>query len=399
MIFAYTFYKKYMTTKNSGEVSATPTQPFKIDTVTMEKENKILRRENEILREQIRTLKEEMYILRMQPSMIGTIQEIHKDKVIVDIVGHPQLVATIPKRLCDIIKVSQRVVVDPRSLAIIDILDEGKDTTYQFELQKKPDVTYKDVGGQKKALDELKEVVELPLKHPERFRTLGIRPYKGVLIYGPPGVGKTLIARATAGETGATFIKISGSDLIQKYIGEGPKLVSRIFEVARKKAPTIIFIDEIDAIGGKRTYDSSGAQDEIARTLTQLLVEIDGFDSVADGIFVIGATNIPENLDPALLRSGRLERHIKIGFPTKEDRAKIFGVCLRDMKVNKGVSATKLAEMSGEKTGADIKKICTEAGIVAINENAKEITTKHFKDAMEKYKKQKESSVDLGLYK
>lgn len=387
-----------MTTDNS--ISNTNTnQTFKLDTKTIEAENKILRRENEMLRNQVRTLKEEMYILRMRPSLVGNVEEIHKDKVIVNIVGQPPLVATIPKRLSNTLTVNQRVIIDPHTLAIVDVLSDEKDTIYPFELQKKPDVTFKDVGGQEKALEELKEVVELPLKHPEQFKNLGIKPYKGVLIYGPPGVGKTLIAKAIAGETGATFIKISGADLVQKYIGEGSKLVSKIFEIARKKAPTIIFIDEIDAIGGKRVYDSTGAQDEIARTLTQLLTEIDGFNSVVDGIFIIGATNLPVNLDPALLRSGRLERHIKIGFPTKEDRAKIFSVCLKGMKISKGISATKLAEMSGEKTGADIKKICTEAGIAAIKENSKEITIKHFKNAMEKYNKQKKETMDLGLYK
>jgi len=374
-------------------------QTFKIDNKTTENENKILRKENELLREQVRTLKEEQYISRMQPCLVGTVEEIHKDKVIINIVGHPQLAATFPKRLSNTLLINQRVIVDPRNLAIIDILSEEKDTIYQFELQKKPNTTYKDVGGQEKVIEELKEVVELPLKYPEQFKNFGIRPYKGVLIYGPPGVGKTLIARAIAGEAGATFIKINGSDLVQKYIGEGPKLVSKIFEVARKKSPTIIFIDELDAIGNKRIYDSTGAQDEIARTLTQILSEIDGFNSTDDGIFVIGATNLPENLDPALLRSGRLERHIKIGFPTKEDRAKIFKVCLRNMKTSKNISATKLAEISGEKTGADIKKICIEAGIAAIKENAKNITEKHFKNAIEKYKIQKTTSADLGLYK
>lgn len=371
---------------------------YKLNIEAIEKENKILRRENELLRNQMRTLKDEIYILRLHPNLVGTVEEIHNNKAIVNVVGHPLFIATLPKRLINTIKVNQRVMVDPRSLAIIDVLNEGKDIKYSFELQKKPDVSFKDIGGQEKTLNELREVVELPLKHPERFKALGIKPYKGVLIYGPPGTGKTLMAKAIAGETGASFIKVSGADLVQKYIGEGAKLVSKIFDVARKKAPTIIFIDEIDAIGNQRNYDSTGAQDEIARTLTQLLTEIDGFSST-DGIFVIGATNIPEKLDPALLRAGRLEKHIKVDLPTKEDRVKIFKVYLRNMKTSKGISVTKLAEMTEGKTGADIKKICTEAGILAIKENAKQIGMNHFKKAIEKYKEKQKEANELGLYR
>merc|ERR1711907_588523 len=186
-------------------------------------------------------------------------------------------------------------------------------------------VTYDDVGGSKKALEQLREIVELPLLHPERFVTLGIDPPKGVLLYGPPGTGKTLTARAVANRTDATFIRIIGSELVQRYVGEGARMVRELFQMARSKKSCIIFFDEIDAVGGARFDDGAGGDNEVQRTMLELINQLDGF-SPRGNIKVLMATNRPDTLDPALVRPGRLDRKIEFGLPDLEGRASIFKI-------------------------------------------------------------------------
>jgi len=249
-------------------------------------------------------------------------------------------------------------------------------------VEEKPDVTYKDIGGAADQIEKIREVVELPLLHPERYERLGIDPPKGVLLYGPPGTGKTLTARAVANRTDATFIRVIGSELVQKYVGEGARMVRELFQMARARKACIIFFDEIDAIGGTRFEDSTG-EGEVQRTMLELINQLDGFDARGN-IKVIMATNRPDTLDPALMRPGRLDRKIEIGLPDLAGRAQIFGIHTRPMSVAQDIRYELLARLCPNCTGADIHSVCCEAGMFAIRARRKIVTEKDFLDAIEK---------------
>lgn len=249
-------------------------------------------------------------------------------------------------------------------------------------VEEKPDVTYKDVGGAADQIEKIREVVELPLLHPERYERLGIDPPKGVLLYGPPGTGKTLIARAVANRTDATFVRVIGSELVQKYVGEGARMVRELFQMARARKACIIFFDEIDAIGGTRFEDSTGEGD-VQRTMLELINQLDGFDPRGN-IKVIMATNRPDTLDPALMRPGRLDRKIEIGLPDLAGREQIFRIHTRPMSVAQDIRYELLARLCPNCTGADIHSVCCEAGMYAIRARRKVVTEKDFLDAIEK---------------
>ncbi len=229
----------------------------------------------------------------------------------------------------------------------------------------------------------MKETVELPLKHPELFEKIGIDPPKGILLYGPPGTGKTLLAKAVANETNATFIKIVASEFVKKYIGEGARLVREVFELAKEKAPAIIFIDEIDAVAAKRLKSSTSGDREVQRTLMQLLAELDGFESRGD-IGIIGATNRPDILDPALLRPGRFDRFIEVPSPNEEGRKEILKIHTSKMSLSEEADIDLLATLTDGVSGADLKAICTEAGMFAIREGRDKVIVSDFMDAVEK---------------
>ena len=250
-------------------------------------------------------------------------------------------------------------------------------------VEDKPDVTYNDVGGCKEQLEQLREVLELPLLCPEKFINLGIDPPKGVLLYGPPGTGKTLAARAIANRTDACFIRCIGSELVQKYIGEGARMVRELFQLARTKKAAIIFFDEVDAIGGARFDDGSGGDHEVQRTMLEIVNQLDGFDARGN-IKVIMATNRPDTLDPALLRPGRLDRKIEFGLPDLEGRAHIFKINARTMSMEKGIRFDLLARLCPNATGAEIRSVCTEAGMFAIRARRKAISERDLLDAIEK---------------
>ena len=277
-----------------------------------------------------------------------------------------------------------RVGVDRRRYAIQLPLQPRIDpivTTMQVE--EKPDVTYADVGGCTEQIDKLREIIEMPLLHPERFEGLGIDPPKGVLLYGPPGTGKTLLARAVANRTESVFIRVIGSELVQKYIGEGARMVREIFQMARAKKSCIIFFDEVDAFGGARFGDADGAEHEVQRTMLELITQLDGFDSRGN-VKVLMATNRPDTLDPALMRPGRLDRKIEFAVPDLEGRVQIFQIHTRSMSVDRGVRYELLARLCPNSTGADIRSVCTEAGIIAIRARRKAITEKDFLDSINK---------------
>ncbi|MBQ7621438.1 MAG: AAA family ATPase, partial [Candidatus Methanomethylophilaceae archaeon] len=246
-------------------------------------------------------------------------------------------------------------------------------------------ITYDDIGGLNQQMLELREAVEDPLLWPELYAMIGIEPPKGVLLVGPPGTGKTLMAKAVANATNATFIRLVGSELVQKYIGEGARLVRDLFDLAKEKAPSIIFIDELDSVGAKRLDVATSGDREVQRTLMQLLAELDGFTAIKD-VKIIGATNRPDILDDALLRPGRFDRIIDVGLPDAEAREQIFSIHIGHMTVDKKISPKKLADMTEGFSGAEIKNMCTEAGMLAIRDGRNKATEKDFTAAKDKIK-------------
>jgi len=262
-----------------------------------------------------------------------------------------------------------------------------------MEVDERPTEQYSDVGGLDKQITELIEAVVLPMSHKERFTNLGIQPPKGVLLYGPPGTGKTLLARACAAQTKSTFLKLAGPQLVQMFIGDGAKLVRDAFALAKEKAPAIIFIDELDAIGTKR-FDSEKAGDrEVQRTMLELLNQLDGFSSSAD-IKVIAATNRVDILDPALLRSGRLDRKIEFPMPNEEARARIMQIHTRKMTVSPDVNFDELARSTDDFNGAQCKAVVVESGMIALRREATYVTHEDFMDAILEVQAKKKSNLN-----
>jgi len=252
-----------------------------------------------------------------------------------------------------------------------------------MQVEEKPDVTYADVGGSKEQIQKIREVVELPMLNPERFVTLGIDPPKGVLLYGPPGTGKTLLARAVANQTDACFIRVIGSELVQKYVGEGARMVRELFQMARSKKACIVFFDEVDAIGGARFDDGAGGDNEVQRTMLQIVTELDGFDARGN-VKVLMATNRPDTLDPALMRPGRLDRKIEFELPKLEGRTRILEIHSKSINCEKGIRWELLARLCPNTTGAELRSVCTEAGMFAIRARRKAVTERDMLDAVQK---------------
>ncbi|GMS81485.1 hypothetical protein PENTCL1PPCAC_3660 [Pristionchus entomophagus] len=256
-------------------------------------------------------------------------------------------------------------------------------TVTMMQVEEKPDVTYADVGGCAEQIEKLREVVEMPLLHPERFVNLGIEPPKGVLLYGPPGTGKTLCARAVANRTDACFIRVIGSELVQKYVGEGARMVRELFALARTKKACLIFFDEIDAVGGARHDDGAGGDNEVQRTMLELINQLDGFDPRGN-IKVLMATNRPDTLDPALMRPGRLDRKVEFALPDLLGRSIILKIHAKQMNVERGIRYDLIARLCPNATGAEIRSVCTEAGMFAIRGRRKVCSEKDFLEAVNK---------------
>merc|ERR1711937_733513 len=266
-----------------------------------------------------------------------------------------------------------------------------------MKVDKAPTETFADIGGLETQIQEIKEAVELPLTHPELYEDTGIRPPKGVILYGEPGTGKTLLAKAVANETSATFLRIVGSELIQKYLGEGPKLVRELFRVAGEMAPSIIFMDEIDAVGTKRYDSTSGGEKEIQRTMLELLNQLDGFDDKGD-VKVIMATNRIESLDPAMIRPGRIDRKIEFPLPDEKTKRRIFQIHTGKMTLSDDVNLEEFVMAKDKLSGADIKAVCTEAGLLALRERRMKVTQEDFKKAKEKALYKKKGNIPEGMY-
>ena len=282
------------------------------------------------------------------------------------------------------IEEGMRVGVDRTKYSILIPLPPKIDPTVtMMTVEDKPDITYNDIGGCKEQIEQLREVVEMPLLHPERFVDLGIDPPKGVLLYGPPGTGKTLSARAVANRTDACFIRVIGSELVQKYVGEGARMVRELFQLARSKKACIIFFDEVDAFGGARYDDSTGSDNEVQRTMLELINQLDGFDPRGN-IKVLMATNRPDTLDPALTRPGRLDRKVEFGLPDMEGRTQILQIHARSMSCERGIRFELLSRLCPNTTGADLRSVCTEAGMFAIRARRKTVTERDLLDAITK---------------
>jgi 26S proteasome regulatory subunit T2 len=290
------------------------------------------------------------------------------------------------------------VLLHNRVMSVIGVLEDDTDPMVSvMKLEKAPQETYADVGGLDQQIQEIKESVELPLTHPELYEEMGIKPPKGVILYGPPGTGKTLLAKAVANQTSATFLRVVGSELIQKYLGDGPKLVRELFRVAEEHAPSIVFIDEIDAVGLKRYDSTSGGEREIQRTMLELLNQLDGFDSQGD-VKVIMATNRIESLDPALIRPGRIDRKIEFPLPDEKTLRRIFSIHTSKMTLSDDVNPEEFILAKDDLSGADIKAICTEAGLMALRERRMRVTLEDFKKSKENVLYRKQSGHPEGLY-
>lgn len=283
------------------------------------------------------------------------------------------------------IEEGMRVGVDRAKYSIQIPLPPKIDPTVSLmTVEDKPDVTYEDVGGAKDAMEKLREVLEMPLLHPERFVALGIDPPKGILLYGPPGTGKTLSARAVANRTDACFIRVIGSELVQKYVGEGARMVRELFTMARSKRACIVFFDEIDAIGGARGgSDDNGSDNEVQRTMLQIVTELDGFDARGN-VKVLMATNRPDTLDPALLRPGRLDRKVEFGLPDLEGRGHILKIHSKRMNCDRDIRFELIARLCPNTTGAELHSVCTEAGMYSIRARRKSVSEKDFLDSVNK---------------
>ena len=340
--------------------------------------------ENNKYQQKLERLTHENKKLKQSPLFVATVQELTSEGVVIKQHGNNQEALTeVTDEMRDGLEPDSRVAVN-NSLSIVKRLDDETDVRARvMQVDQSPEVTYQDIGGVEEQMEEVRETVELPLKSPEMFEDVGIDPPSGVLLHGPPGTGKTMLAKAVANQTDATFIKMAGSELVHKFIGEGSKLVRDLFELARNEEPAVVFIDEIDAIAAKRTESKTSGDAEVQRTMMQLLSEMDGFDERGE-IRIIAATNRFDMLDRAILRPGRFDRLIEVPKPDYEGRVQIFKIHTRNMNIAEDVDFEHLAGDIDDASGADVKAICTEAGMFAIRDDRTEVRMDDFLDAWEK---------------
>jgi len=387
-----------------------------VNAVDLEEENKILaetvekleeekksiansltrvEQETSILRELFNNVNNELNNLKKPSLLVADVVTVHGDKATIKLPNGNKFYCYIAQHVKDI-KSGDSALVDQKSLNIVEKFEANDN----FEVEKyviveKPQEDWNSIGGLKDVVREVKEVIELPLTKPKLFENVGIKPPKGVLLYGPPGTGKTLLAKAVASSTNATFIEVVGSELVQKFIGEGAKLVKDIFALARRKAPTIVFIDEIDALASKRMETGTSGEREVSRTFMQLLAEIDGFKHL-DNVKIIGATNRADILDTAIVRPGRLDRLIEVGLPAEEGRMEILKVHTQNMNLRK-VILKEVAAKTENFSGAELQAVCTEAGYCAIRDNREHVTHTDFLHAIERVQIEEDDDDAAGL--
>jgi len=327
------------------------------------------------LKKRAQRLDDEVRLLKSPPLIIGHLQDVLDDRTaIVRSSNGTVFQVSLNQRLePKTLKPGTRVALNQDTLAVIEVLHDAWDPMVSgAEMVTKPDITYDAVAGLDEQVESVREAIELPLTSPELFKKVGITPPKGILLVGPPGCGKTLLAKAVANQTDATFIRMVGSELAQKYIGEGGRMVRELFSLAKDKSPSIIFLDEIDAIGAKRLDGSTSGDREVQRTLMQLLAELDGFDALED-VKIIAATNRPDILDDALLRPGRFDRIITIPLPDEKGRKAILSLHISTMSA-KRINLQRIVEKTEGYSGAELKATCVEAGMIAIRDGRSSIS-------------------------
>jgi proteasome regulatory subunit len=379
--------RKRISQKKTDEITSDPNKNDKFENLAfLEQKVKLVQNNKRILRRQIleleknvSELKSEAIKLKKPPLLTGFIEEIFdtEDLVIVkSTTGTSYAISTKSILEKDKIKIGTKVSLNQRHFSIIDVLPPTYDNFIaNLEVIGKTEVSFRDVGGLDSQIQDIVDAVQLPFEKPKLFSHIGIEPPRGILLYGPPGSGKTLLAKAIANETKCVFINVVGSSLVQTFLGEGIRLVKELFEFAQKRAPTIIFIDELDAIGSKREVTTAGDL-EVQRTLMQLLSQLDGFKR-DERVKIIGSTNRIEVLDPALIRPGRFDRIIFFPLPDKDARKSIFSIYFK--KINNNIdlkNLNKIITLTEGYSGADIKTICTEAGLQAIRIDKDQVTSK-----------------------
>jgi len=368
----------------------------KVDPQMMEIEE-----ENRLLKETVGQLRNEIDRYRNPALLVAELAEVTKRD------GRDMAIIRVPngnKFLVDVsndargLKPGVSIIVEQKNLTVIDSIQEGtKYNVEQFVIIDKPDISWLQIGGLHDQIREIQEVVELPLKKPELFKKVGITPPKGILLHGPPGTGKTLLAKAVAKATDSTFIEVVGSELVQKFIGEGAKLVKEIFELAREHAPTIVFIDEIDSLAAKRIDMGTSGEREVQRTFMQLLAEIDGFNNLGN-VKIIAATNRKDILDPAILRPGRFDRLIEVPTPDKDGLREIFKIHTARMTLEKKVNVERLLHLMKGYSGAEVHAVCTEAGYFAIRDSRHIIKDSDMVSAVAKVKRTEEIEGEEYLH-
>ncbi|KAH8109803.1 26S proteasome subunit P45 [Phellopilus nigrolimitatus] len=384
------------------------------DIKVMRSETHRLQSEQSTMKEKVRDNREKIKQNKVLPYLVGNVVEILDIGPDGEEDGANQDLDSMRKGKCAVIKTSTRqtvflpliglvpaeklkpgdlIGVNKDSYLVLDALPAEYDSRVKaMEVDERPTETYTDVGGLDKQIEELAEAIVLPMEHADKFKTLGIKPPKGVLMYGPPGTGKTLMARACAAQTKACFLKLAGPSLVQMFIGDGAKLVRDAFELAKEKAPAIIFIDELDAIGTKRFDSEKSGDREVQRTMLELLNQLDGFSS-DERIKVIAATNRIDILDPALLRSGRLDRKIEFPLPNESARARILEIHSRKMTTATDVNFDELARSTDEFNAAQLKAVCVEAGMIALREGATKLSHEHFHSGIAEVQSKKKNTL------
>merc|ERR1712062_44661 len=324
------------------------------------------------------------------------LRQLTEEKFIVKATNGPRYVVGCRRQLDKAkLRPGTRVALDMTTLTIMRYLPREVDPlVYNMSHEDPGDVTYSAVGGLGEQIRELREVIELPLLNPELFMRVGITPPKGCLLYGPPGTGKTLLARAVASQLDANFLKVVSSAIVDKYIGESARLIREMFNYARDHQPCIIFMDEIDAIGGRRFSEGTSADREIQRTLMELLNQMDGFD-VLGKVKIIMATNRPDTLDPALLRPGRLDRKIEIALPNEQARMEILKIHSNPITKHGDIDYEAIVKLSDGFNGADLRNVCTEAGLFAIRAEREYVIDEDFNKAVRKVSDSKKLETKL----